>query len=212
MSPSKSMDAIQTYEEYYVNRDYEQLDLFRLIRGAYEITRVVYPGSYVHISPSFIFPDVVYIDSDRNARKFFKESKLIEFVRERREYTEDPKISFHGIDYRVLLDELRHQFDLLISQYAGFISDTCKEYLRIGGFLLANNSHGDAGLASIDSDYALVATVHKARGKYRISYTALEEYFIPKGKTVVTRELLYETGKGVGYTRTAPLYIFQRVS
>jgi len=29
MSPSKSMDAIQTYEEYYVNRDYEQLSTVR---------------------------------------------------------------------------------------------------------------------------------------------------------------------------------------
>ena len=137
---------------------------------------------------------------------------LIEFIRERKEYDEDPKISFYGIDYNVLIDKLHRQFDLLISQYAGFISETCKEYLKIGGFLLVNNSHGDAGLASIDEDYKLISTVHKAKGKYRLSYTNLEKYFIPKSKIIVTKELLYRTGKGVGYTKTTPLYIFQRIS
>ncbi len=122
------------------------------------------------------------------------------------------KFLFMGLIIRSPIDELYRQFDLLISQYAGFISDTCKEYLKIGGFLLVNNSHGDAGLASIDEDYQLISTVHKAKGKYRISHTSLEKYFIPKRKIVVTKELLYKTGKGVGYTKTAPLYIFQRIS
>ena len=212
MKPSKNLDAVQTYKKYYIDRDYEQLDLFRLIKRTYKITRSIYPGSYVHISPSFIFSDVVYIDSDKNAKNFFKSDMLIEFIRERKEYNEDPKISFHAIDYNILIDKLHRQFDLLISQYAGFISETCKEYLKIGGFLLVNNSHGDAGLASIDEDYKLISTVHKAKGKYRLSYTTLEKYFIPKSKIIVTKELLYRTGKGVGYTETAPLYIFQRIS
>ena len=53
-----NVDAVQIYKKYYIDRDYEQLDLFRLINRTYEITRAIYPGSYVHISPSFIFPDV----------------------------------------------------------------------------------------------------------------------------------------------------------
>ena len=212
MKPSKNIDVGQTYKKYYIDRDYEQIDLFRVIKRTYEIKRAIYPGSYVHISPSFIFPDVVYIDSDKNAIKFFNSNKLIELINERKEYNDAPKISFNGIDYKSPIEELYRQFDLLISQYAGFISDTCKEYLKIGGFLLVNNSHGDAGLASIDEDYQLISTVHKAKGKYRISHTALEKYFIPKREIVVTKELLYKTGKGVGYTKTAPLYIFQRIS
>ena len=212
MNPSKSIDLVQTYKKYYIDRDYEQIDLFRLINRAYEIKRAIYPGSYVHISPSFIFSDVVYIDSDKKAIQFFSSNKLIELICERKEYNDAPKISFHGIDYKSPIDELYRQFDLMISQYAGFISDTCKEYLKIGGFLLVNNSHGDAGLASIDKDYQLISTVHKSNGKYRLSYTALKKYFIPKRKIVVTKELLNKTGKGVGYSKPAPLYIFQRIS
>jgi hypothetical protein len=212
MTPSRDLDPRQTYKQYYIDRDYEQIDLFRLITRSYEIKRAIYPGSYIHISPSFIFPEVVYIDSDKKAIRFFKSEKLIEFVCERKEYPQYPKIVFHGIDYKTQIDGLQGQFDLLISQYAGFISEPCKAYLKIGGFLLVNNSHGDAGLASIDGDYQLISTVHKAKGKYRLSSTSLEKYFIPKRESSVTKELLYKTGKGLGYTKTAPLYIFQRIS
>ena len=195
------MNAIQAYKNYYIDRDYEQVDLFRLLKNTFEITRVVYPGSYIHISPSFIFQDVVYIDSDKKAKRFFQSDELNGLVLERKEYNGDPRITFLGMSYEVPIEEFHSQFDLLISQYAGFVSLTCKNYLRIGGYLLVNNSHGDAGLASIDEDYKLVATAHKSRGKYRLSHASLEEYFIPKENIVVTKELLQRIGKGIGYTK-----------
>lgn len=206
------MNAIQAYKEYYIDRDYEQVDLFRLLKNTYGFWKVIYPGSFIHISPSFIFSDVVYIDSDKNAKKFFVTKELIPLVNERKEYSADPKITFLGMSYDNLVVEFHSQFDLLISQYAGFVSRACKGYLKIGGHLLVNNGHGDAGLASIDEDYKLVSTVHKTRGKYRLSQTSLEKYFIPEKDITVTKELLFKTRKGVCYTKTAPLYIFERVS
>jgi len=206
------VNAIQAYQKYYIDRDYEQVDLFRLLKNTYEISRVMYPGSYIHVSPSFIFPDVVYLDSDRNTRRFFQSNELLPLIHERKEYPEGPKVTFLGVNYEGPLEEYHSHFDLLISQYAGFISSSCKACLRVGGYLLVNNSHGDAGLASIDEDYELIAVVTKTRGTYRLSHTSLDEYFIPKKNIVVTKELLHKTGKGVGYTKSAPLYVFQRVS
>jgi len=206
------MNAIQAYQRYYMERDYEQVDLFRLLKSTYGISRVIYPGSYIHVSPSFIFPDVVYLDSDRNTRRFFQSNELLPLIHERKEYPEDPRVTFLGVNYEDLPEEFHVRADLLISQYAGFVSYFCKRSLRVGGYLLVNNSHGDAGLASIDQDYELVAVVTKTSGKYRLSHTSLEEYFIPKKSIMVTKELLHKTGKGVGYTKSAPLYIFQRVS
>jgi hypothetical protein len=206
------MNAIQAYKHYYIDRDYEQVDLFRLLKNEYGIKKVIYPGSFIHISPSFVFSDVVYIDSDKNAKKYFQSNDLIHLVNTKKEYPEDPKIAFFGLSYENHIEELELKFDLLISQYAGFISSACKDYLRIGGYLLVNNSHGDAGLASIDENYQLVSTVHKAKGKYRLSQASLDKYFIPKKDVVVTKELLFKTRKGVGYIHVAPLYIFKRVS
>jgi len=198
----------QAYKKYYIDRDYEQVDLFRLLADEYGIANAIYPGSYIQISPSFIYPRVVYIDSDKQAIQFFESETPEEIVETRKEYSGDPKIEFHGIDYRNVIEAYESRFDLLISQYAGFISGVCKPYLKKGGYLLVNNSHGDAGMASIDGDYRLVATVHRREGKYRLSSASLDAYFIPKKDIRVTRELLLERKKGVGYTKTAALYLF----
>ncbi len=203
--------AFAAYKKYYIDRDYEQVDLFRTLKNELGISNAIYPGSYIQISPSFIFPCVVYLDSDRNAVKFFQSKAPHEIVRNRKIYPEEPRIIFHGRDYTELIKEYRSTFDLLISQYAGFISGVCKPYLRRGGCLLVNNSHGDAGMASLDGEYQLIAAVHRSRGKYRLSTTALEDYFIPKKDIRVTRAMLLERKKGVGYSRTAPLYLFQKV-
>ncbi len=204
----KGLDA---YKKYYIDREYEQVDLFRALKNKFDISNAIYPGSYIQISPSFVFPYVVYIDSDKNAIKFFKSESFKNIVNERKIYSRDPQIVFHGVDYRNLIDTYRFKFDLLISQYAGFISGVCKPYLRRGGYLLVNNSHGDAGMASIDKDYELIAGIHKRKGKYRLSTASLEKYFIPKKDIKVTREMLLERQKGVAYTKTAALYLFQKV-
>lgn len=205
-------NAVKAYKKYYVERDYEQVDLWYLLRDEFGISKVIYPGSYVQISPSFIFPYVVYIDSDQNAIRFFQSRSLIEMVNQRKEYPHDLELVFHGIDYRNLIEDYHSKFDLLISQYAGFISEVCKPYLRTGGYLLVNNSHGDAGMASIDRDYQLVSAVHKTKGKHRLLNTSLDDYFIPKKDIKVTKELLLERSKGVGYTKTAPLYLFKKMA
>ncbi|MDY6872817.1 MAG: hypothetical protein SVR81_02455 [Chloroflexota bacterium] len=210
LTPTKS--ALQTYEKYYIDRDYEQVDLFGRLKNEYGVTSAIYPGSFVQVSPSFIFPRVVYIDSDQGAVRFFQSGAPAELVEARKEYPQAPTIAFHGIDYTNLIEDYRAKFDLLISQYAGFISGVCKPYLKPGGYLLVNNSHADAGLASLDPDYELAATVHRRQGKYRLSTASLADYFIPKQDIRVTREWLLERGKGVGYTKTAPLYLFQKVS
>jgi hypothetical protein len=133
----------------------------------------------VHVTPSFVFPDVVYVDNDNGAKKFFGSAKFREFIAQRKNYPQDPKITFHFADYRNGLQEEDKSFDLLISQYAGFVGQYCKRYLKKGGLLLANNSHGDAGVAAIDEDYRLVAVVHVRNGKHRISANKLENYFVP---------------------------------
>ena len=87
--------VIHIYQKYYIDRNYEQIDLFRLLKNRYLISKVVYPGSYVHISPSFIFSDVVYIDADRKAKQFFRQSEQVkDYICECKEYQEEPRFAF----------------------------------------------------------------------------------------------------------------------
>jgi hypothetical protein len=126
-------------------------------------------------------------------------------------YDEDSVISFRHKDYRKDIGELRESFDLLISQYAGFVSQFCKKYLKIGGILLVNNSHGDASMASIDDDYKFIGVLNKRRNKYSLSEKNLGSYFIPKKPREITREHLEKIKRGIGYTKSPTAYIFKRI-
>ncbi|MDX1379377.1 MAG: hypothetical protein R3307_11045, partial [Anaerolineales bacterium] len=134
-----SKDPFDLYRKHFVDKSFERLDLFRRLAEKFDVQRVLYAGSFVHITPSFVFPDVVYLDNDKRANLFFRDSRVRDFVAERKSYPQDPKITFHFADYRNGFDEQSESFDLLISQYAGFVGQYCKHYLKKGGLLLANN-------------------------------------------------------------------------
>jgi hypothetical protein len=207
-----NIPAPHLYRKYFIDRDFERLDLFQLLAEKYNVQRVLYAGSFVHVAPSFVFPDVVYVDNDNGAKKFFGNSNFRKYVVRRKSYPQDPKIIYHFVDYRNGLEEEDKSFDLLISQYAGFVGQYCKRYLKKGGLLLANNSHGDAGVAALDEDYELIAVALVLNGKYRISENKLEDYFVPKSeKANVTKEYLIELQRGIGYEKSASAYIFRRV-
>ena len=206
--PSSVLDL---YRKFFQDRQFERLDLFEIIARKFDIQRALYPGSFVHITPSFYFPDVVYVDNDKQAKQFFGKAEVYNFIEERKVYPQEAKVSFYFADYRTGFDETLETFDLLISQYAGFVGQHCKPYLKTGGFLLANNSHGDAGLAAIDDHYHLKAVFSVRNGKHHISEQNLDEYFIPKKEIQITKGYLEMLQKGIGYKKSAGVYLFQKV-
>ena len=126
-------------------------------------------------------------------------------------YSEDPTYSYINADFNSPLKIKAEEFDLLISQYSGFISRACRKYLKIGGILVANSSHGDACMASISPDYEFIAVVNKRNKKWVYSVRDLEKYFIPKKDLIITEKYLDKNPHGVGYTKSATDYIFRRV-
>jgi hypothetical protein len=102
--------------------------------------------------------------------------------------------------------------DLLVSLYAGPVSRHCTRYLRVGGTLLANPSHGDVAFASLDDRYVLIGAVRARSGTYRVSTDRLSSYLVPKRDEPVTVEAIERTGRGVPYTTSAFAYLFQRVA
>ena len=118
---------------------------------------------------------------------------------------------FHHADYTAPLPEPDQSFDLLVSLYAGFVSEHCTKYLRVGGTLLVNPSHGDAAMASIDRRYDLTGVVISEDGDYRVSNSNLDTYMVPKQEQVVTVESLHGGGRGIGYTKSPFAYLFTRV-
>lgn len=119
---------------------------------------------------------------------------------------------FISADYSDLLDLGEGSFDLLISPYAGFISEHCTRYLRVGGTLLVNPSHGDVAMASIDPRCRLAAAVTSRSGHYSVDSHGIESHLVPGRDVEVTRASLHAGGRGVGYTKSPFACLFERVA
>lgn len=188
----------------------DRMALFTAVAAEFGTGRVLYPGSYVDVTASFVFADVVYVDTDARAKSFFSDrAALDELVEGNKRYPDPALVDFVRADYTSDLPLAEASFDLLVSLYAGFVSRACKRYLRTGGLLLANNSHGDASMASIDPDFQLVAAVNKRGGSYRATTRDLDSYLVPRQPIRITPELLEQRQRGVGYTRSPAAYVFR---
>lgn len=194
--------------------DGDRLRLFTAISKRVEASHVLYPGSFVDIAASFVFPAVTYVDTDRRANAFFDDTDgVAQIVADNQVSHENRTVVFVAGDYRTDLGLLEGSFDLLVSLYAGFVSEHCTRYLRPGGHLLVNPSHGDAAMAHIDDRYRLVAAITSGGPDgYRVDTRELDTYFIPKRRQPVTVERLHQLGRGIGYTKSPFAYLFERTS
>jgi len=200
---------LKLYEKYHTSRKYTLIGLFKEIKKQFNPKRVLYPGCYVHITPSLVFSDVTYIDSFRDTDKFFKDLKVIEYINKNKEYKKKSKIKFYHQDYYDKIPEEFESFDCIISLYSGFIGQAVKRYLKKGGILVCNDSHGDASMASIDSDYELIAIFDKKSDEnYIVSDDNLKDYLISKKK--IKKKELKKLGKGLIYTKSPTGYIFKK--
>ena len=188
----------------------DRLRLFTAVDQAIEAERVLYPGSFVDIAPSFVWTDVTYNDLDKRVPGFFAdEDGVAEIIAA---HDADPgatALRFLPGDYREL-DVKAKSVDLLISLYAGFISEACGHAVRDGGWLLVNASHGDAAMASIDDRFELAAVVESHSGDYRVRTANLDAYLVPRKPVDLTPAYLHELGRGIRYTRSPFAYLFRR--
>ena len=180
--------------------------LYQLIAETFNIKKALYPGSHIDITPSLFIPKVIYIDSFRGAIKFFKNSEDISsYINQNKLYKEDGMYMFYGEDYNQELPI--EEVDLIISQFAGFVGQATKRYLKKGGLLLANDSHGDATLAFLDDDFDFVGVIDTS-GK--INKANLDQYFTFARKRNIDVGKVKATMKGPKYKNQVSNYLFRK--
>ncbi|MCA9459067.1 MAG: hypothetical protein KC550_00800 [Nanoarchaeota archaeon] len=203
---------LEKYKKNYVDKKCTSIGLFREIKKKYLCNKVLYGGCYVHISPSLIFSDVTYIDSFKNTYKFFKSEEVENYIRTNKEYKDESKFKFYQQNYFEDLSEKLESFDVIISQYGGFVGQGLKKYLKKNSILVCNNSHGDASMADFDSDYELIGVYNrKSDEEFTISDKNLNEYLIPKSDKNNSKEYVEKTMKGIVYTKSPSGYIFKKI-
>jgi hypothetical protein len=180
--------------------------LYQVVARAFGVKRALYPGSHIDIGPSLVIPEVIYVDSYKGAVAFFeRRQEIVAFINAHKTYDEDCRLWFFGQDYERAVDI--EQVDLIISQYAGFVGQATKKYLREGGVLLCNDSHGDATLAYLDEDYDFIGIVDE---HLRITTSGLDDYFTFARPRAIDVEKVRRSMKGPKYKNRADNYLFRK--
>lgn len=203
--------VLHQYKQFYENMDFERAGLFEAIKENYAIQMVLYPGSNIHITPSFYFPHVVYVDLAENAEKFFQEEKeILSFINGNKKYKRPPYIRFIHGDFTKPLPLREGEFDLIISLFAGGISHTCDKYLKKGGLLLTNNHHQDALQALQKGSFTLEAIITKKKKKYELQLKNLEPFLDTIKKSAAQKLCRNHPRGGIQYKEKETFYLFRK--
>jgi hypothetical protein len=206
----KRSPDLELYQKYVVDMKMERTGLFDAVNRCYHPQTVLYPGCFVHITPSFYFPHVVYVDRNPDAQKFFyQEQGVLDIIASRCCYHRSPFMRFIAQDYMQPIPIMENSFDLLIALYAPKISTTCKQYLKPNGILLTNNRPDDD--AAHDPELQLIAVIHRKGSQYNICEEELDKYFVPK-PALTTRAHHTYGSQEKRYTHNADYYLFKRIN
>lgn len=204
----ESKEIPQLYKRYFVDNSDERRMMFEKLAKLFNLQKGIYPGSFVHITPSFYISDMTYIDADKRISRFFGNDDLLRYVKSEKKYLEDPHIKSFQSDYKSSLPVEEESFDIMFSFYAGFISRFCKKYLKDKGILVCNNSHGDASLAAIDKDYTLIGVIKRNGENFSISDKNLNDYLLKRDGTVIDENKVLKKMIGESFSKKAFAYIF----
>ena len=155
---------IDLYRKHYTELQFERAGLFDLVQQSFHSNQALYPGSFVHITPSLYFPHVVYIDRRPDVQTFFADLEGVsQFIERNKYYRRSAYIRFIAQDFAAPLPLLPDSFDLLISIFAAGAAEACQRYLKPDGLLLTNRRQ--EGTANY---FELLYAILFRSGKYRI--------------------------------------------
>lgn len=89
----------ELYYQYFIQKDDERIALFEILKESYFPTKGLYPGRFVHITPSFFIESIVYVGSYRRMTKVFSDLAVNRFIVDRKNYKASPSVSFLQADF-----------------------------------------------------------------------------------------------------------------
>ena len=139
-SPNGKINAMdlarieQHYNSTYAALDFERRGLFRLLQRQFKPREVVYLGSSIHVTPSFYFPHVRYVDNSAQSRDFFADFDTLKaFVSQRKQYRQAPYLQYIQVDYHSWVPSPFERGDLVLALYApGALAATTTFMKRCG--------------------------------------------------------------------------------
>jgi hypothetical protein len=150
-----------------VHRD-DRWKLFLALDTAFAPQRVLYPDCGRDVSPSLVFPDVTYIDARSAVAAFFDDIEgVLDLVAGCSTAPENAVFRFVRAD-RSRLVLPRARFDLVISLDARQGTESCADYLRVGGLYLTSRTGREAETLATAPGFVLAAIAVPVAGNYAL--------------------------------------------
>jgi len=202
---------IDSYKRFYVDLNFDRAGLFETIKKEYGCNTVLYPGSSIHITPSFYFQHVVYVDISKTAKEFFDDiHNILDYINGNKKYKQSAYIQFIQGDYTKPLPLREESYDLLIALYAGEITKSCKKYVKPGGIILTNNHQGDAEELLKDSSISLDSLIYMKGKKYVIEKNINSDFKDIIKRYGNTKKDMKNTTKGLEYVDNQCYFILRK--
>ncbi len=161
--------AKNKYDLLYKSMGFERSELFELIKQEFNPRSVIYPGCSVHITPSFYFNHVVYIDKNQIASDFFANADMVtDLINKNKRYKETSYWKFISKDFKFDLGLRYASFDLLLSLFAGKLIDYCEQYIKPGGLILTSSLFSDNESIKENDNFVLIGLIKRKKHKYII--------------------------------------------
>lgn len=193
----------EKYYHIYKSIGFERSGLFELIKKKINPKTVIYPGCSIHVTPSFYFNHVVYIDKSQSAIKFFSDANNVTaLINQNKTFKEPAYWKFMSGDFQTDLGLRDSSFDLLLSLFSGKLIKHCERYIKSDGMILTNSLFSDNDSMIDRDDFKLLGLIKCRNLKYFIDYN-LNELKIRNSK-------LRAKNKGFEYVDNESYYLYRK--
>ena len=169
------------------------IPVFRALKNFTSAKKLLYPGCHRHVTASLIFSDVVYVDNYSKVAQLFSDEKVLQFVKENKEYEETSSIKFKCKNFEGDIGEKPGSFDLLMSLSAGIVSKPCEKYLKRGGYFLASDAHFDARMSFIDPKFEFIAVYDDSKKVFDDTDSAKSGHFVTQSGSYITPAMVQDS-------------------
>jgi hypothetical protein len=160
------MRPTNPYEQLYVKLQFERSGLFKLVRKLLPIRSVFYPCCAYHITPSFFFETVYYVDKSDVVADFFADEQTVNKIIESRREVAKSRWKFFQLDIAHSLNEIP-EVDLVIALNGGDVLKNAFEKAKKEGYVLTSSEFSGEGFIKGDARFGHLLNIGFQSGEYR---------------------------------------------
>jgi len=197
--------AKNKYDQLYKSLGFERSELFELIKKTFNPKTVIYPGCSIHITPSFYFNHIIYIDKSQPSLNFFSDDHTVkDLINKNKTYKEAAYWKFIPSDVKNNLGLKLASYDLLLSLFAGKMIEYCEQYIKPGGIILTGSFFSDNESIKEKETFKLIGLIKRKNKKYILSHNF--------AKPQQSKSRLKQKNNTLEYIDNECYYLYQKIS